>query len=179
MKSFFKIMTWGSSYLGRFTECLQMICSKKRANKMAGHCKFNVFKDVNSLEIFFRSTIENIDKADTETRRFLNEMELDCESFAICLLMREGLNNAVKHGHFFDSDKMVRYSLKVRYQSLIMEIEDHGEGFDWRAMRKRQMPADAEHGRGFAIMEQYSSEFRYNYKGNKLILKKKIKKDDF
>lgn len=143
---------------------------------MADRGKFNISKDLNSLEIYFCSTMDNIDRADTETRRFLNEMDLDCESFAICLVMREGLTNAVKHGHFFDSDKIVRYSLRVRYQSLIMEIEDQGEGFDWRAIRKREMPPDAEHGRGLAIMEQYSNGLWYNYKGNKLIVKKKIKK---
>ena len=54
-----------------------------------------------------------------------------------------------------------------------MEIEDEGDGFDWRTAVDRQPSMDADHGRGIIIMQRYASECRYNEKGNRLTLVKR------
>ncbi len=120
------------------------------------------------LTMTFASTLENIDLADEETRQFLTERGLETAIFAVCLSMREGMTNAVKHGHGSDAAKSVCYSLLVRENHLMVEIEDEGPGFDWRAAQEKQPAVDCDHGRGLAIIRRYSHNFWYNEKGNKL-----------
>ncbi len=129
---------------------------------------FDISKQRNKLTIHFSSTLENIDLADEETRLFLMESRLEAAIFAVCLGMREGMTNAVKHGHQFKPDKVVHYTLMIRDDQLIAEIEDEGAGFDWRTIRKRQPVLECDHGRGLAIIQKYSNQFWYNEKGNKL-----------
>jgi len=74
--------------------------------------------------------MENIDKADTESRIFLKKNKLQSEIFSVCLCMREGLTNAVRHGHQNNVSKIITYSLIRNGNRLIMEIEDEGEAYD-------------------------------------------------
>lgn len=135
---------------------------------------FDITSDPTRLRIIFNSTLENIDKADTETRKFIEELGLESETFAVSLVMREGLTNAVKHAHHYDDQKIVTYSITLESQKLIMEIEDQGEGFDWREIQKRPPDMRADHGRGIQIMKQYFNDCSFNEKGNKMTLIKKV-----
>ncbi len=131
---------------------------------------FNVAQSPNSLSISLSSTMENIDRADVETKNFLKHQDLEIKTFDVCLVMREALTNAVKHGNHFDATKIVKYSIKFQDKILTMEIEDQGEGFDWKMICKRDPKPEADHGRGFSIMEQYFTEFSFNDKGNRIVL---------
>ncbi len=132
--------------------------------------KFDVLHKSDRLTIFFSSTMENIDRVDTETKKFLTENGLQSKEFAICLGMREGLTNAIRHGHHFDQTKTVVYSLIIKDSRLIMEIEDEGEGFDWRAVQEKEPGINSDHGRGISIIRNYFNEYMYNDKGNKIVL---------
>ncbi|MBF0379132.1 MAG: ATP-binding protein [Desulfamplus sp.] len=98
--------------------------------------------------------------------------------FAIQLVMREGLTNAVRHGNCFNAAKIVRCYVKIdKNQMLIVEIEDQGEGFNWKREQTKDikdLDDDSDHGRGLMIMEQYFSRYWYNERGNKLTLEKHI-----
>ncbi len=131
---------------------------------------FDAVHNPNSLSISLSSTMENIDRADVETKKFLKQQHLDSRIFDVCLVMREAITNAVKHGHHFDEKKIVKYSIKFQRKILTLEIEDQGKGFDWATICKRDTDPEADHGRGISIMEQYFTGFKYNAKGNKLIL---------
>ncbi|MDY6823798.1 MAG: ATP-binding protein [Thermodesulfobacteriota bacterium] len=134
--------------------------------------KIYISQDKESLVMSFPSEIENINRAEDETRKFLDCVGLSSEAFSICLVMREGLTNAVKHGNRYDPEKNVKYALQFKSDILTMEIEDEGEGFDWQAIQDLRPSASAEHGRGIFIMRRYFSEYHYNGRGNKLILTK-------
>ncbi len=135
---------------------------------------YTVNKKLNSLFISFASSMEEIEKVDQETRDFLKNNKLSSEIFSVSLVMREGLTNAVRHGHLYNPQKIISYSLKFQDNVLIMEIEDQGEGFDWKAAQNQEMELSADHGRGLPIMNQYFTEYRYNEKGNKLTLIKNL-----
>ncbi len=135
---------------------------------------FDVSRDLSALKISFGSTMENIDRVDAETRRFVNDLGIKCDIFGISLVLREGLTNAVRHGNAFDKKKKIYYSLKLQDNSLIMDIEDQGEGFDWREVQKKNPVDDADHGRGLRIMQAYFSEYSYNEKGNKVTIIKRL-----
>ncbi|MFZ5571518.1 MAG: ATP-binding protein [Thermodesulfobacteriota bacterium] len=130
---------------------------------------FNIIKHRDQLSITCSSRLENIDLADEETRLFLMEKGLEPAVFAVCLGMREGMTNAVKHGHGFICDKLIHYQLVISENRLIAEIEDEGDGFDWRAARRKEPLLESDHGRGLAIIRKYSDLFWYNEKGNKLV----------
>jgi len=137
-----------------------------------------VFHGDNTLTIKFPSRVEVINHVEDETRGFLERMGLSHEAFAVCLVMREGLTNAVKHGNRCDPAKNVTYTVKCSDNTLVIEIEDEGEGFDWRAIPEPEGDnINSDHGRGIIIMKRYMNEHRYNDKGNKLILIKHFSPD--
>jgi len=141
---------------------------------MAGHNDFQIKHGVDRLTITFQSTMENIDRADQESRIFLEKSGLQSEIFPVCLCMREGLTNAVRHGHQNNRSKMVKYCLTRIGKELIMEIEDEGDGFDWKSAEKRKPDSDSDHGRGLVIIRKYFSTYAFNEKGNKLTLVKNV-----
>ena len=135
-------------------------------------CGFETTHKKNLLQISFPSTMENIDRADEETRAFLADHDLQSEIFSVCLCMREGLTNAVRHGNHDNASKIVRYSLALSGNRLIMEITDEGAGFDWKQIGGIEPVFADDHGRGLAIIQRYFSSYAFNKKGNKLTLVK-------
>lgn len=123
-----------------------------------------------SLSIQFSADMGLIDRADAQTRAFLAANNLSRLAFPACLMMREGMTNAVKHGNRQRPEKMVIYRISRISDHIRMEIEDQGEGFDWQAARKKQPALESDHGRGLAIIEKYSKDYWYNTKGNKLFI---------
>jgi serine/threonine-protein kinase RsbW len=143
---------------------------------METNSDFKISRASNRLAISFTSTMGNIDQADKETKKFLKDIGLEFDTFGVCLVMREGMTNAVRHGNRFDSSKFIRYSLEFRDDRLTMEIEDQGEGFSWQAASTTLPHPESDHGRGISIMREYFNEYTYNDTGNKLILSKIYKK---
>ena len=139
---------------------------------MAGKDNIFISQDKNRLIVHFPSHVDHINRIEEETRNFLNKNGLSGDIFPVCLAMREGLLNAVKHGNLSDPGKTVKYTLKLSDDILTMEIEDQGEGFDWQSIQNVHPSESSEHGRGIFIMRRYFSEFHYNHKGNKLTLTK-------
>ena len=143
---------------------------------------FEVQQTSDSIAICFSSTFAHIDQVCEETRFFLtSRLEgIEKDWFAIHLVLREGLTNAVRHGNQGDPEKMVQFSASVIFtglngpQTIKIVIEDAGEGFNWQAQQKIQVDDDEDHGRGFAIMTAYFSRYAYNEKGNILYLEKDL-----
>jgi anti-sigma regulatory factor (Ser/Thr protein kinase) len=90
-----------------------------------------VSRRANSFDISFSATLENIDRANEETKGFLWRMGLETETFAIRLAVREGLLNALQHGSSGDPNKIIKHRLRLEDNFVIIEIEDEGGGFDW------------------------------------------------
>jgi serine/threonine-protein kinase RsbW len=130
-----------------------------------------------SVSITFSSTLENIDRTCDEVTGFLQKRfkEMAEHFFAINLVMREALTNAVRHGNGLDPGKRVKFLLEIDQCRFIrMVIEDQGDGFDWQRARQRPPDDSEDHGRGLVIMTAYFSSCGYNRKGNRLILEKKL-----
>ncbi len=82
----------------------------------------------------------------------------------------------MRHGSCCQCERTIKFDLRVLDDYLSMEIEDEGKGFDWRSEMKGEHPDQtSECGRGLAIMRAYSTQIAFNEKGNKLILKKKVR----
>ena len=96
------------------------------------------------------------------------------ELFAVELLLREALTNAVVHGSQNDPARSIRCTLRVKAGWLIVNVADEGEGFDWRRQRSRQAESSACSGRGMEIFRKYASRVRFNEKGNAVTLAKSL-----
>lgn len=138
---------------------------------------FEVVQTDASISFVFSSTFEHIDDVCERTTAFLKDGidGIDKQLFAINLVLREGLTNAVRHGNAGIREKVVKFALMVTKDQFIrVTIEDQGEGFDWKK-QQTALPDDADdHGRGFMIMQTYFDTCAYNEKGNILYLEKKI-----
>ncbi len=137
--------------------------------------KLQIARTDNMLDIRFSSCLENIDAVcQVVTRYLLNRLSAvprPDQMFAVNLVMREGMTNAVLHGNKNDITKDVRLSLKIVEEvSICLEIEDQGNGFDWRKHKGSEFPLAADHGRGIPIIKTYFTRYAYNEKGNILFL---------
>ncbi|MCP3939978.1 MAG: ATP-binding protein [Desulfobacteraceae bacterium] len=138
---------------------------------------FEVISSKDKLHIRFSSLLESIDEVCKIVTRFLelNQEGVASHMFAINLVLREGLTNAVRHGNKTDPDKLVDFQLKIDGEkSIVFTIADQGEGFDWKKQQGAAFLENADHGRGMPIMETYFTRYSYNEKGNLLYLEKVI-----
>ncbi len=125
----------------------------------------------------FASTMENIDSACEKINQYLrSKIEgIDPQLFAINLVLREGLTNAVRHGNAGDPKKVVTCSVSITGNGVMkVEIEDEGDGFDWEKQQDKIPGEHDDHGRGLLIIKTYFTRFSYNQKGNILYLEKMI-----
>jgi serine/threonine-protein kinase RsbW len=129
---------------------------------------FEISKAPGNLTVFLSPKLRYIDRAGEETKRFLVESGAEVNPFGILLIMREALTNAVLYGSRHEEDSRIRYSLRFESGRLTMEVEDDGDGFDWKSRTGDVPDITSESGRGMAIMTLYSSGFQYNVKGNRL-----------
>ncbi len=142
--------------------------------------KNGIFKETISAgnyKLMFSSTMANIDKTCLQVSRFLKSENIHIEPhlFAINLVLREGLTNAVRHGNQKDFRKQVRLTLDVSVPDLLsITIEDQGNGFNWQEAFETEPLEDLDHGRGILIMKRYFTKCAYNEKGNILFLEKRL-----
>jgi serine/threonine-protein kinase RsbW len=97
--------------------------------------------------------------------------------FAVELLVREALTNAVMHGCHADPSKRVKCILRLRPGRLIIAVRDDGCGFDWITALEQEADLDACSGRGMLIYEQYADRIRFGRKGNSVVIVKLLDKD--
>jgi anti-sigma regulatory factor (Ser/Thr protein kinase) len=95
---------------------------------------------------------------------------LEARSFAVELLARESLNNAVIHVDRGFVDKTIRLELHVGRKWIRLQVADDGPGFEWRKARRKHCGLDSESGRGLAIYALYAEQVRFNRCGNQITL---------
>jgi len=112
--------------------------------------------------------LEAVDALCAELRESLLSEAPESERFGVELLLREALTNAVVHGARQQPGSYVSCEIRPIAGGIEMRIADTGEGFDWRARLEALPEPLAECGRGLNILHHYSSDFRFNEKGNRL-----------
>jgi len=116
---------------------------------------------------FFRgrvaATLEAVDQLCSQLRRGELVRIPQGERFAVELLLREALTNAVVHAAEADE---VWCEVELLAHGIAVRVEDNGNGFDWRRHMRATSAAAGESGRGVPILRRYSSALRFNEKGN-------------
>ncbi len=116
------------------------------------------------------TNLDNVDRCVELMRAFLEKRGAQEHLFAISLLMREALNNAMIHGNRLDAAKRVRLRFLMREGRFDLEVEDQGPGFAWQNHVQSRSGVDDVRGRGHEIYRNYASAIRYNERGNILTL---------
>jgi serine/threonine-protein kinase RsbW len=88
------------------------------------------------------------------------------DQFAMNLLLREALNNAVIHGCRENPLLSFMCNLTITSQTGKIEVTDEGAGFDWRKSNKAPPRAQSESRRGLFIYSNYADSIEYNATGN-------------
>ena len=110
---------------------------------------------------------KNVEKLCAAAAQNLDQISLDGQDrFAIELLLREALNNAVLHGCRQNPGLSFACQLSISEQSGIIEVSDDGPGFDWRSQPQISLDETSESGRGLHIYARYATAIKYNDAGN-------------
>jgi serine/threonine-protein kinase RsbW len=96
------------------------------------------------------------------------------DAFAVRLALHEAMANSLKHGNRGDPAKRVRVRYHVGCDSVEIEVEDEGAGFDPAAVPDPTAPENLERpgGRGIFLMRAYMTRCIFNPKGNRVTLGK-------
>ncbi|MDY6912918.1 MAG: ATP-binding protein [Planctomycetota bacterium] len=99
----------------------------------------------------------------------------EASCFAIKLAIEESLNNAIRHGNGYDSNKRVRVGCQIDPQRVCIIVADEGDGFDPASVPDPTANENLEkpHGRGIMLMQAYMDEVHFNKKGNEVRLIKR------
>lgn len=124
-----------------------------------------------------RASWDRVDDLCQEVRTFIAAQQLSSHDiFAVELLLRETMTNAVAHGAKGDARRRVRCRVSIFPQQILeLEVQDPGEGFDWRSAAKNNQAPTGSSGRGLLILRHYADTILYNEKGNTVILRRKFK----
>ena len=127
------------------------------------------------LEINMPATFTEVDRTCRRLEDYLLANQLSHLLFEVILLAREALVNAVKHGCHMDSRKRVIFKTSLTPTKLAMQIDDPGNGFDWKTLCKKQADPLSENGRGMTIFQIYSQSITFNTEGNEITIHKNLK----
>jgi serine/threonine-protein kinase RsbW len=132
----------------------------------------------NSAAIRFKipATLSAIDELCARARSWLQENGLEKEWFAITMLLRESLNNAVIHGCREDPAVCIHCELARGRKWLSILVEDGGPGYDWANRRNQRACHEDADGRGLEIYQLYADEVVFNRSGNRVLLRRRLRK---
>jgi len=133
-----------------------------------------------------QSTIENICcAAQTIISNLQNCYEnIDEDTlFEIKVILNELFCNAVRHGNKEISRKIVKITYGIsKCNFMFLIVEDEGEGYDYRRyiysdiddIRCSEISDMKETGRGLLIVKNLCDKIKFNDKGNKIVILKKL-----
>jgi anti-sigma regulatory factor (Ser/Thr protein kinase) len=90
------------------------------------------------------------------------------ERFAIELLLREALMNAVVHGAHDERTAQIHCEIRPVAGGMKIRVADGGRGFDWRTCRDRVPVPLGESGHGLHILHRYASRVQFSGIGNQV-----------
>ena len=117
------------------------------------------------MTFIFQSTYVELEKLE----ECLNSVEgytklSEDKQYEIMLVLSEAVTNAMEHGNKLDSSKAVKLNVSLSIEGITAEIYDEGPGF---IPSELPNPLDQEamlrdHGRGWFLMQLYSSSIEWD-----------------
>ncbi|NMB33337.1 MAG: ATP-binding protein [Clostridium sp.] len=97
--------------------------------------------------------------------------------FDIRVALSELIQNALRHGNKGDKNKYIKVNAGITSDGYaFFVVEDEGEGFDYRDLVREtdDLMQLKESGRGVIIVEGLCDKLKFNEKGNKAVILKKL-----
>ena len=119
----------------------------------------------------FREQRESIERLQSDVASALSAAGYgEAAAFAIRLALEEALVNAFRHGNKGDASKQVLVECAIDPASVLIEVQDEGEGFDPGSVPDPTAEENIEipSGRGIMLMRAYMSSVEYVPPGNRL-----------
>lgn len=123
------------------------------------------------MSLSIPSSLAAVERVCEEIRKLLEQHHLGRAQFAVEVLARECLNNAILHGNQGVEDGRVSFGMHIGRKLIWMRIGDQGPGFNWRRMRRRLWPSSrSTDGRGLMLATLYAERIAFNRSGNQVTL---------
>ena len=112
-----------------------------------------------ALDVAMPSDVRHIEDVVAQVQQACADLHVSKHhlAFTVPLALTEALSNAVLYGNAEGSDRQVRVRAGVDDRALILEVTDHGEGFDLEACTldpTRPENIEREDGRGLFLMRR-------------------------
>ncbi len=127
------------------------------------------------VSIKIPSEIKYLRKASSKILSALEGRNVDeGRIFDIKLCIEEAVRNAMVHGNHFNKQKIVKIMYWIGGDTLHIEVEDEGSGFEHAAIVDPTDPTNItkNSGRGVYLIRKLMDKVEYNDKGNKVTMTK-------
>jgi serine/threonine-protein kinase RsbW len=121
--------------------------------------------DIRSVDIFLDSTLDSVDRAETEVLKSAEELGFGEEDLhKIGMAVRESMVNAVVHGNRYNARKKVHLQVYKGPNRLVVVVRDQGEGFDMSALPDPLAEENLlrQSGRGLLLIQAFMDELQVN-----------------
>lgn len=130
------------------------------------------------IHLSLASHYENIDLVDSITESCLRFAGFDeTVTEHMTLAIREAAANAIKHGNKQDPDKIAEVTFEFDDETILIRIQDQGEGFDPDSLPDPLAPENILKGtgRGIFLMRQLMDEVQFVFDGgSQVTMRKKL-----
>lgn len=129
------------------------------------------------IHLSLASQYENIDLVDAITEsclRFAGFDETTTEHMTLAI--REAAANAIKHGNKQNPEKIAEVTFEIDDESIMIRIQDQGEGFDPDGLPDPLAPENILKGtgRGIFLMRQLMDEVQFRFEGGSQVTLRKL-----
>jgi serine/threonine-protein kinase RsbW len=111
-----------------------------------------------------------VDAACAELRDGMLRELSPADRFAIELLLREALTNAIFHGVREPRSSGIVYEVQTVPGGMAIRVADGGPGFNWRNWRETPPPVSEEYGFGMTILHRYANRVQFSNDGSEVEL---------
>ena len=160
----------GSRGIAEVLAALYKLASESEGLMNAAKQRRNPTKTARTLHATIPAVLSAVQPLCHQARTLLQDHGQHEHLFAVDLLLREFLNNAIVHGNGEDGCKPVQVTVRIGHKRILLSIIDSGTGFDWRRQLSHKALPSATSGRGLTIGQQYAQRMRFNRAGNSVIL---------
>jgi len=134
--------------------------------------KKQILKD--GMEYVLDPDVGHVDAICKDVADFLSSRDLKKHIFETGLIIREAVCNGILHGCKKDPELRVQLRFELKNGKLHMVIIDEGSGWNWKSNSGKLPENVKDSGRGLYIMRHYADEVKYNDKGNRLTIVKRV-----
>jgi serine/threonine-protein kinase RsbW len=115
-------------------------------------------------ELTIKSVSENLRMVEKFVDEVSADLSLSDEVYGNLLIATlEAANNAIVHGNKNLEEKNVEIELLVEESKLVLRVQDHGNGFDYKSIPDPTAPENIEkiNGRGVFLMQKLSDQIEF------------------